>query len=255
MKSICVLGMLLAVGSSVSAQVLYDNGPLVTHPGGMTGAVAGDDRSAIGPGGTVFGSSVSQAAGFRIADRFVNDASWTITGLHLYVYQTASTTVPLTAPTLTGVTLRIWDGSPADPASQVIFGDTATNIMTAAFLTDIYRTTATDTTSIARRVQRAEISLPNLQLGAGTFYFDWSFSGSLASGPWQPAVSDPNMLVAGNGLQFNPAAPGTWGPTLDGPAGAQIQTAMPFTVIGVPTPGSLAILGMGALIAGRRRRN
>jgi hypothetical protein len=252
MKTICALATLLVAGSTVSAQVLYDNGPLVTHPAGMTGIAAGSDRSAIGPTGTIFGFGAQQTASNRMADSFVSDASWTITGLHLYAYQTASATVPLGDPTLTGVTLRIWNGSPADPTSQVVFGDTTTNVLTGAFLTDIYRTTSTDTANIARRVQRAEISLPNLQLGAGTFYFDWSFSGSLASGPWQPPVSDPNTLVTGNALQ---AVGGVnWLPALDGPAGAQIQAALPFTVIGVPTPGSLAMLGLGGLLVARRRR-
>lgn len=251
MKTICTLAALLAAGSTLSAQVLYDNGPLVTHPGGMTGTAAGADRSAIGPGGNIFGFGAAQSTGFRMADSFVSDASWTITGLQLYGYQTSATAI--SAPTLTGVTLRIWDGA-GPGVGNVVWGDDTTNVLTAAFLTDIYRTTATDTTSVARRVQRAEISLPNLQLGAGTFWFDWAFDGSLTSGPWQPAVSDPNMLVSGNGLQYNPGGTGSWGPALDGPAGAQVQQAMPFTIIGVPTPGSLAILGLGALFAGRRRR-
>ena len=103
--------------------VLYDNGPLVTHPGAGAG---GADASAVQTdlGMTTNGFGVQLTAGNRLADDFtISDPNgWTIDTITLFLYQSNSTT---TSP-ITAVNLQIWDGSPDLGTSTVVFGDTTT---------------------------------------------------------------------------------------------------------------------------------
>lgn len=240
MKTISVLGVLMLAASTASAQVLWDNGPLVTHPAGMAN---GSDRSAIGPGGTLFGFGAQTTALNRVADDFTSQAGWTLQSVEFFTYQSFAV-----GSTITGVTLQIW-GAAGPGVGAPVWGDATTNVLSSTSLTNIYRTDSTSTTSLDRRIQSAVVNLPNLQLGAGTFWLDWNFSGTAASGPWQPPVSSPNGLVLGNGLQS--IGGGAYNPALDGTT----QQALPFVISGlVPTPGSLAVLGLGGLLASRRRR-
>lgn len=235
-SALAVTALLCAAGASYGQ--LYNNGPIVTHPGGMTGAAAGADRSAIGPGSTTFGYSSSGA--FRLADDFVNDASWTLTSVSFFGYLTNAT-----APTATGATLRIWDsGGPG--TGNVVWGDTVTNVLSSVSFTNIYRTTGTDTASTARRIQEVVINLPNLVLGAGTFWFDVSFTGI----SFTPPVSLPNALYGGNAQQFNAA----WAPMAEGTAAPNPGVSVPFVVYGIPSPSAAAGLGLLGLAGLRRRR-
>ncbi len=69
--------------------VLYDNGPLVTNPGG--GADLSALQSGIGLGTYGFGTQIS--AGYSVADDFtINGASWNIEELQFFTYQTGSST-------------------------------------------------------------------------------------------------------------------------------------------------------------------
>jgi len=242
-RALLIVSVVTLAGSAASADLLYSNGPLVTHAGGMTGAVAGADRSAIGPGGTLFGFGAQQAVPNRMADDFVSDASWTLQSATFFTYQTGAA-----ASTITGITLQIW-GAAGPGVGAPVWGDATTNVMTSTALSNIYRTAATSTTDTTRRIQTISVNLPNLNLGAGTFWLDWAINGTLASGPWQPPVSDPSILVVGNSLQKLGAA--AWAPALDGTT----QQALPFLLNGVPSPSSMALLGLGGLIAARRRRS
>lgn len=240
MKIACTLGVLLMAASTASAQVLFDNGPLVTHAGGMAN---GADRSAIGPGGTLFGFGSQTPLNNRMADDFTNVAGWTLQSVEFFTYQSFGV-----GSTITGATLQIW-GAAGPGVGAPIWGDTTTNVLSSTSLTNIYRTDTTSTTNLDRRIQSVVVNLPDLQLGGGTFWLDWNFSGTAASGPWQPPVSRPSGLVVGNGLQS--LAGGAYLPALDGVT----QQALPFVISGlVPTPGSLAVLGLGGLFASRRRR-
>ena len=236
----------VALASQANADVLFDGGPIITHPGGMTGAVAGADRSAISPGGSLFGSGATGA--LRLADDFVLSSDSTINSMTFYGYLTGAT-----APGATALTVRIWDGTPGAAGSNIIFGDTTTNIMTASGWASspsnlgIFRTTSTDTTGNTRRIQSLTAGGLNINLAAGTYWVDYNFTGV----SFTPPVSSPTQHVLGNALQFNT----TWGPALDaGTGGGQI--AVPFLVEGfVPEPTSaMALMGFGVLLAARRRR-
>ncbi|HMP80478.1 MAG TPA: PEP-CTERM sorting domain-containing protein [Pirellulaceae bacterium] len=239
--------MLGALAPAIRADELWNNGPMITHAGGMSN---GADRSAIGTGGTLFGFGVQQTAGNRMADDFsVGGLGWFVDSIRLFTYQTGSSTTS----TLTGVTLRIWDGLPQ--ASNLVWGDETTNVLAATGFTNIYRTTGTVNNDFNRPIMFVDINLGGLNLGPGTYYLDWSLSGSLASGPWAPPVADPsNVLIAGNALQRVGAA-GVYNPALDGTT----QMALPFiingTAIVIPEPATGALLiGLLGMFAVRRRK-
>jgi hypothetical protein len=120
--------------------VLYDNGPLVTHPGGGAG---GADASALQTaiGLNVYGFGHAVTSGFRVADDFtVTGSGWTITDIVFFAYQTGSSTTS----TINNVNLRIWDGVPGQAGSNIVFGDTTTNRLTGTVWGNSYRVLDTD---------------------------------------------------------------------------------------------------------------
>ncbi|MBE2201341.1 MAG: immune inhibitor A [Anaerolinea sp.] len=203
--------------------VLYDNGPLVTHPGGGAG---GADDSRLQNSTllmTTLGFGNQFAVGNRMADDFTVPAGgWTLDSVTFYAYQTGSTTVS----TITGVYVQIWDGPPNDAGSSVVFGDLTTNRMTSTAWSNIYRTSETSIGNTTRPIMANVADLGGLNLPAGTYWFDWTTDGSLASGPWAPPVTIIGQTITGNALQFT----GTWGPANDG--GTLTQQDMPFVIEG-----------------------
>ncbi|MCX7612383.1 MAG: T9SS type A sorting domain-containing protein [Ignavibacterium sp.] len=188
--------------------VLFNNGPLVTLPGG---GCAGGDASILDQtlGLTVFGFSANKATFFYIADDFTSTANWRIDSIKFFSYQTGATTV-----SLTGVFVRIWNGAP-NGGGTVVWGDTTTNRMSAARFTNIYRALNTTPTDCQRRIQEV-IAPVNVTLPPGTYWVEWGFTGSLASGPWQPPITIAGQAVTGNALQRNGT---TWQALVDGTNG------------------------------------
>jgi len=87
--------------------VLYDNGPLVTHPGGVL--EGGCERAADCAGDEHVRVWAQLSAGNRVADDFtITEGNWTIETITFFTYQTGSSTTS----TITGVNLQIWDGPP-----------------------------------------------------------------------------------------------------------------------------------------------
>jgi uncharacterized repeat protein (TIGR01451 family) len=210
------------------AAVLYDNGPLVTNPGaGSGGADASALQTAVGNNTLGFGHAVT--SGFRMADDFVVGGSgWLINTVTFFAYQTGSTTTP----TINAVNVRIWDGPPGAPGSNVVFGDTTTNRLVSSTFTNIYRTTDTTLTANNRPIMANEVAI-NTFLPAGTYWFDWQSGGTLASGPWAPSVTLVGQTTkpGANGLQFDPTAM-TWNPALDTGTSAA-QQDLPFVIDGL----------------------
>jgi hypothetical protein len=232
-----------------AAQVLFNNGPIITGTGNGAG---GANTSAIAAPGTLFGFGCQQVNGNRVADDFTIPAgqTWVINQITTFQYQTGSTTTS----TFTGGSLRIWTGTPG--TGSVIFGDDTTNRLTSSAFTNIYRVTSTTLTNTQRPIMANSLDVGGLTLGAGTYWIDVSYSGSLASGPWCPPVTP----GTGNALQSLAGA--AFAPALDGAA----QQALPFLVEGtfvVPAPApvnnplalillGLALFGVGAFAVSRR---
>jgi uncharacterized repeat protein (TIGR01451 family) len=204
--------------------VLYDNGPLVNSPG--TGA-GGADESMLqgGLGMTIIGFGHQVSANNRVADDFtipVTSGGWLIDAVVFYAYQTGSTL----SSTMTAVNLQIWDGRPGDVGSNIIFGDTTTNRLTGTTWSGSYRVTDTTSGNSQRPIMASSANVGGLFLPPGTYWLDWQTDGSLASGPWAPAVTINGQTTTGNGRQ---SLAGTWGDLTDvGPQG------LPFIIQGSP---------------------
>ncbi|HRQ40767.1 MAG TPA: proprotein convertase P-domain-containing protein [Chloroflexota bacterium] len=210
-------------GWRVPEDILYDNGPLITHPGGGAG---GADVSALQTalGMDTFGFGNQVAAGNRVADDFtVTGGGWFINTITFFGYQTGSSTTS----TFTAVNLRIWDGPPNDPTSNVVFGDTTTNRMTATGWSNIYRTLDTALSATDRPIM-ANVTDINTFLPPGTYWVDWQANGTLASGPWAPPISILGQTTTGNAMQFTTAG---WANLVDG--GTLTPQGLPFIIEGL----------------------
>lgn len=183
----------------LNAQVLYDNGSIVTSIG--TG-VDGQDESVLQFQGLgMFSISYSNEAhlGNRISDDFtVVGSDWEIGTITFYAFQTGAT-----ASTITDFNLQIWDGRPDLVGSQIVFGDQVTNRMTNTYDTNILRVRDDTTGTNDERQVAAIVVEVNLTLAAGTYWLDWSCEGSTSSGPYMPPLTIPGVKITGNALQTN----------------------------------------------------
>lgn len=237
------------LASGLQADVIWDNGPLVTHVAGMGN---GADRDALYTGSVNLGFAAQTASSNRVADDFtIGTTTRDLTTARFFTYQSGSTTTS----TITGITLQIWNGTPG--SSSVVWGDEVTNVMSGTGFTGVYRTSPTDSTSTNRPIMYVDVNLTGLSLPAGTYWVDFNFSGTLGSGPWVPSLSSPTGFVTGNALQKLGAA-GLYNNVSDNPG--PYQVGLPFVIQGtsaIPEPASsAALLGVGviAVAALRRRR-
>ncbi len=232
-RSIKALSICLAAGGISSAamgQTLYDNGSLLTTP---TGACipAGSGSSALQAGNTLLGANQTTGT-FRMADNFVVPAgqSWTVNGITFLGYQTGAGAV---TPSITGATLRIWY-APPNAGGAIVAGDATTNVLSGASAFSLsYRHGACDVTRAIWR-QTTSILGGSVVLQPGTYWADWSATGSASfSGPWCPTItanglaSAPGTNGTTNGLQFT----GTAWATVFGATTINPQD-LPFTVQG-----------------------
>ena len=201
-----------------SRVVLFDNGPLVNSPG--TGA-GGADESILQTnlGMSTYGSGMQQSAGNSVADDFTVTGTWTVENFEFFGYQTGSTTTS----TFTGIFFRIWDGDPR-AGGNIIYGDLTTNRLASTTWTNAYRNDDGPGGSTNRPIMKIVASAPGLVLTAGTYWVEWTATGSGSSGPWVPAVTIPGQTSTGNAIQNQS---GAWAPLTDvGPQG------MPFVING-----------------------
>ncbi|MGB0135342.1 hypothetical protein [Dokdonella sp.] len=215
MKTIAIASRLtftLAVVSfagTVSAQ-LYINGPLDSGPITDSGTVAPSgfswsevqhDDGVLTEANTLSGVSMSVTTTtiFRGADDFIVPAgqAWTLTGAVLFTYQTgyAGTISPVT-----DYTLRIWDGIPDDPGSNIICGDETTNVLVSSTSSGLYRVFNSvapppgSTAATNRLVWRSKVAIPAAcgnpgQFTPGTYWLDWNSTIALAAAHFDPPVT------------------------------------------------------------------
>lgn len=207
--------------------VLYDNGPLVTNPGGGSG---GADISEVqtGLGMTIYGFGHQVSSGNRIADDFtVTDAAgWHIDTITFFAYQTGASTTS----TITAVNLRIWDDIP--DTGNIVWGDDTTNVMTDTQWTNIYRVLDTSPTNTDRAIM-ANVVTVNVDLPQGTYWLDWQSDGSLSSGPWAPPITILGTTATGNAMQYT-TTNGFWDICTD--SGTGDQQGFPFIIDGAILP-------------------
>jgi uncharacterized repeat protein (TIGR01451 family) len=208
--------------------VLYDNGPLVTHPGGGGG---GADASRLQNSSLLMSTLGFTGNGtFRLTDDVtISDANgWDVDALTVFSYQTNSGNTS----TMTGVFLQIWDGPP-NAGGTVIWGDTVTNLMSNTMWSNIYRETETTIGSTARPIMATTANLGGVHLDPGTYWLDFYTTGSTASGPFFPPITITGQTTTGNGMQWNGSA---WVALND--TGSATQQGLPFILEGSVIPSS-----------------
>lgn len=259
------LALSLAAAGAVSAQPLFSNaggygsGLIGLSTGPVTGsgvaAAPGNEWSEVQASGGVANTNAGfgYSGTFRLADNFtVNDpAGWNITSVRFYGYVTGGGPI-------TNYTLRVWNQAPNTAGTGVVFGDTTTNRLGTVTNTNLFRifntTTPAPGTAPGTTRQIREITIPlNLNLGPGTYWLDWS-----ANAGFYPSITVPGSrgLAGWDALQFSGTA---WTPAVDAGNPAtppSVAQDLPFIIDGtpIPTPGAIAVLGLGGLLAARRRR-
>ncbi len=204
-----------------SSALLYDNGPFVSGTGdGFGGANTSQLQGNLGMG--TFGFTVNPTIA-RLEDDFTisNLSGWKIDSASFFAYQTGSTTTS----TLNKVTLQIWNGKP-NAGGVVVWGNTTTNLLASTAFTGAYRVTNTTLTNSQRPIMKVTAALGGVTLAPGTYWLDWTISGTLASGPFAPPLVKLGQTTTGDALQFTTGFVNA----LDG--GTSTQQGLPFTLFG-----------------------
>ncbi len=205
-------------------EVLWDNGPLVTHPGGgYGGADASVLQTDLGMSNYAFGHQAYY--GNRVADDFDVDGWWSIDQITFFAYQTNSPTDP---STFTAYNLAVWDGPPGDGGS-IIWGDYVTNCMIDTGWMGAYRVKDNDVMGATRPIMANVCQTPGLVLPPGQYWLDWQADGTLSSGPWAPPVTILGETTTGDGLQSLDNGV-TFAPVVDG--GTNTPQGFPFVIEG-----------------------
>jgi hypothetical protein len=204
-----------------------NNGGIVTHPNGGTGAIAGQNVSmaAVNPDGTsTAGSNVRHVPPdphFRVADDFTVGAGGCVMNqVVTHAYRTGG------APNWTGANINIRSGSVTGPV-------VATATTTSWAFTGIYRTFNGVLNNADRPVYRVVFDFANTTLPAGTYWLDWQVTDGTSG--WAPYVMQPDpqggsntSTVYDNGRHLTTDG---WVPLLN-PPGAET----PFLVRGPGAP-------------------
>jgi hypothetical protein len=193
-------------------------GDFITHLGGSF------DRSVSSPGSVQIGF----VANVGVADRFVLPTFSTIQVLTFYTFQ-----LSLSTPSINGLFVQIWNGSPNVTGSSVVWGSSSTSILssTSNLLSStggvVYRRSTTSSTDTTRRIQASVASGLNIRLPAGSYWLQWQITASTSAIPTVPQVSSTIAQVSGVALGL--ASPSTWFRLMDG----TVQAALPFLIQGV----------------------
>lgn len=248
MNKLFMMSVIAGTAAVASAGVtLWNNGPVVTNPGGgFGGADASLVQSQLGMTGLGGNATVGS---FRRADNFtVGAGGWQLDSIQVFGYFTGGNTT--TSP-IEGLFVQIWSGNPS-AGGTLVAGDTTTNILASSQWTGAYRATVNAPLGNTRPIWDAVGSLGGLILAEGEYWVEVGMFSSLGT-MWMPPVSVPDQSTTGDALSLS-VSTGVWSNWVDG--GSNTQLGMPFVLTGsvIPAPGALAMLGLGGLVAGRRRR-
>lgn len=218
--------MLTLLACASAQTVLFDNGPLITHPGGGAG---GADASALQSvlSLNTYGLGGQVPPGNRLADDFevTAESGWQLDLFEVFVYQTGSGT----SSSITAVNFRIWDGPPSAGGSSVIYGNPTDDQMLSSAFSGIYRVRDTEMGDTTRAVMTTGVDAASVYLPAGTYWLDFQAAGDFPTGPWFPPVTILGETVTGNALQYL-ASEGQW--LNAGDTATSAQQGVPFVLHG-----------------------
>jgi hypothetical protein len=232
-----VLGLVTGV-STGWAQVLYDNGPVVTHPG--QGAGGADVSMCSSHPDSAGANMLWQAVDpryFRVADDWVVPAgqTWNVSQLRLWGY---ATNAPPGFPGWTFYSLKIWrDQTPSDDPAN-FYQTTAAPAITFSGVYRVFNGIE-NLMNTERALNRLTFSFsPALVLPAGTYWFDLQVGGGTFG--WYNFVMDINprnpydpITRVGNAMQRTVAG---WVAAVAGFPAPPVQVSYPFEVIGTVSP-------------------
>ncbi len=235
MKIPAVLALVAAAGVA-NAAVLYN------QPVHAPGTPGGNGLSCFqGTLGTVFYNR-------QIADDFsVPSPGWYVDAVNSWLVPfTNTTTVPVT-----GVNVEFWTKSGSLPGTVYA---TATNVG--------FTLTQSSTLYFARNLRELKVNFDRITLPAGDYFVmiqlvtDDNWFWLTHSGSAGPFPGDPAATRTGPGGTPEPNYNASWTSTGPPPAPFNVRHEMAFNIKGdvIPTPGALALLGLGGLAAVRRRR-
>lgn len=208
--------------------VLFDNGPVITHPGaGFENADVSMVQSDLDLVGFGFGAVKSENFDNRLADDFevTSPLGWQLQLAEVHTYQSGSGT----ESTIEQANFRIWNGVPGEEGSNVVYGDGASDSLLSSDFSGIYRTPAANFADTSRPLMLNTLDMSQVFLPPGTYWLDVQFSGSLGNGPWIPPVTILGEDTTGDALQYFSSS-SSWSPAIDtGPSTAQ---GMPFVLRG-----------------------
>ncbi len=211
--------------TALVVQYIYDNGSLVTNPGGGFG---GADLSMLQTALNTYGWGSQSTANNWVTDDFTvpSNETWSIDAIKVFSYQTGSTLTP----TYTSAKMVIYNGRPDLPTSSVVFGDETTERFISASWSGIYRALSTTPTDNTRPIMGVLTGAPTV-LGPGNYWVMWTLAGTLASGPWAPPISILGTYETGNAWSRQA---GVWVPLRDSASGSASGYAqgLPFKIVG-----------------------
>jgi hypothetical protein len=208
--------------------LLYDNGPLITHPGGCTGTYVDASRLQGSLGMTTYGVGNQIATPNYVADDFtVPAAGWHIDTITFYGYQTGATT-----PTINDVRVQIWNNAP-NAGGSIVWGDLTTNRLAGSATIGTWQRDWDSGTCANNRLVQVIVATINTNLAAGTYWVQWAVGGTGASGPWAPPITIIGQTTTGNALQYTTSS-GAWAAAND--TGSATQQGFPFTIDGTVLP-------------------
>jgi hypothetical protein len=185
--------ILAALAAAAHADVLYDNGPIITNPTGGTGSIAGQPISNADsytiPGNPLVFSTTGVNATYvrdtKVAEDFVvPEPGWDLDAVTLYGMQTSQTT-----PTVTTIYINLWtevpysDNSPPplpDPLPQPVLVKSLE--LPAGEGVFVAHRQGPSTTSTVRPIFAYTVSLDGLpnegRLEPGTYWLEWTYVGA-----------------------------------------------------------------------------
>jgi hypothetical protein len=244
--SICAFGAAgLLLTSVASADILFNNGPMITHPDAGPGGVDVSMASVVPNSG----GSNTTATIWRADDFAVSGDGWNVSTINMFAYDTSNPT-----PRWSTAQIQIRSGA----ANGTVVG----SAVPTWGLAGINRTFNGGTTDTARQLSMLSADFGGLELDPGTYFAVLTITSSAGANNWVPYVMDINpnnandpITRVGNSLVSTDSG-ANWTAGVVTTGGWNQSPELPFVVNGtlIPEPASaMAVLGLGVLLLRRRK--